>query len=454
MVPGFMQLAQDDQIALLKSGSYGIMLLYATQSYIPERNCFAYNQQLLNVDTLLTAALQQQHQLIDDDEKYFIQENLDFIRQLKQFNLSQTETAILSAIILFNAENSNLKDSKSVMYTNQRFVELLRMDIDNNRAQTTSISSIEKEQLIQQLLNLVNVNVRRLNQSHFELIKTFKIKNSQIEFPPLHRELFNVDYFVYYHQQQQQQQQVQLQQQQQQQHQQHHQQHHHQVQHLSMVPQTNCYQQQQQQQHPQHMNSNYNLPIVATKQNENLSMSSPSPSSCSSTSSSSISSSSNSTNNNQILSLSPTKTEFGVQQQAVAYDQAYYYSNSNGTSHQRYPVVGSTGVTQPVVVSQPSNSSPSSTSSSSSTLDFSHNLDDVMCPSMSNVTSSLNKVNSISLQANISSPSSASSSTSNSSSSSSISPPSYVSLTSAYALIKSEPMFSNSNVMSIGIDTV
>ena len=95
-----MQLVQDDQIALLKSGSYGIMLLYAAQSYIPERNCFVYNQQLLNIDTLLTTAHQQQHQLLDDDEKYFIQENLDFVRQLKQFNLSHTETAILSAIIL------------------------------------------------------------------------------------------------------------------------------------------------------------------------------------------------------------------------------------------------------------------------------------------------------------------------------------------------------------------
>jgi hypothetical protein len=200
MVPGFMQLIQDDQISLLKSGSYGIMLLYAAQAYLPERNCFIYNQQLLNIDTLLSAALQQQQQLLDDDEKYFIQENLEFIRQLKQFNLSNTETAILSAIILFNSDNSNLNDSKSILYTNQRFVELLRMDIENNRSQsqTTPISSIEKEQLIQQLLNLVNVNVRRLNQSHFELIKSFKIKNPQIEFPPLHRELFNVDYFVYY----------------------------------------------------------------------------------------------------------------------------------------------------------------------------------------------------------------------------------------------------------------
>ena len=92
------------------------------------------------------------HKMIENFQKEIKQENLEFIRQLKQFNLSNTETAILSAIILFNSDNSNLNDSKSILYTNQRFVELLRMDIENNRSQsqTTPISSIEKEQLIQQ----------------------------------------------------------------------------------------------------------------------------------------------------------------------------------------------------------------------------------------------------------------------------------------------------------------
>jgi len=219
MVPGFMQLLQDDQIALLKSASYGIMLLYAAQSYIPERNCFIYNQQLINVDMFMSAILnktqspqqQQQQQLyLDDEERYFIQDNFEFIRQIKQFNLSNTETALLSAIILFNSENNNLNDQKSVYHNNQRFIELLRMDIENNRSHQ-SPSSLEKQQMLQQLLNLVSVNLRRLTQSHFELIKSFKINNPSIEFPPLHRELFNVDYYVYCHQQQQ----MQLQQQQQ-----------------------------------------------------------------------------------------------------------------------------------------------------------------------------------------------------------------------------------------------
>jgi hypothetical protein len=59
------------------------------------------------------------------------------------------------------------------------------------------------------------VNLRNLSNLHFELIKSFKIKSPQIEFPPLHRELFNVDYYVYCHQQQQMQQLAQQQQQQQ-----------------------------------------------------------------------------------------------------------------------------------------------------------------------------------------------------------------------------------------------
>lgn len=427
MVPGFMQLQQEDQITLLKSGSYGIMLLYAAQAFVPERNCFIYNNQMLNLETLLATA---QHQpLLDEDEKFFLKENLKFICQIKQLNLSNTETAILSAIILFNPDNPNLNDQKSIYHTNQRFIELLRMDIENNRPQTqsTSMSSLEKQQLLQQILNLITVDARRLNQSHFDLIRNFKINNVQIEFPPLHKELFNVDYYVYFHQQQQQQQQIQIQQQhmQQQQQQQH-------VQHLPMINQ-------------QQVNNRYNgqhvYNVVKQPLNDNLNISSPSPSSCSSTSSSSTSSlSSTSTNNQQMLSLSPSNN---VQQQAN-YDQ-FYYNNTAANKTAYYPVV------QNIPQTTQQTTSPSS-ASSASTLDFSHNLDDVMCSSLANV-NTLNKVNSITLQANQTNSNISSPSSTSSTNSSSISPPSYASLTSTYAsLIKSEPLYSNS--MSIGIDTV
>ena len=96
MVPGFMQIAQDDQISLLKSGSFGVALLYAAHCYVPERHCFVYNNQALSVDAVFNAIMP----LLDDFEKYFLQENLEFIRQLKQFSLSQSETALLSALIL------------------------------------------------------------------------------------------------------------------------------------------------------------------------------------------------------------------------------------------------------------------------------------------------------------------------------------------------------------------
>lgn len=207
MVPGFMQLLQDDQIALLKSGSYGIMLLYATQYYVQENNCFLYNQKLVNLDlflTKLTAGMSssQSSLMLDDEEIKFVKDNMDFIRQLKQFNLSDSELAILSAIILFNPNNNDLLDQKFVYHQHQKFVEILRMDMENNRNQSSSSSSsLVKQQMLQQLLNLVSVNLKRLSFCHFDIIKSFKMKYPNVEFPPLHRELFNVDYIIYYDQQ-------------------------------------------------------------------------------------------------------------------------------------------------------------------------------------------------------------------------------------------------------------
>lgn len=321
MVPGFMQLIQDDQINLLKSASYGIMLLYAAQCYVPERNAFVYNQQLINIDSFMASLSKANVPLkLDDEEIYFIQENLDFIRQLKQFNLSNTELALLSAIILFQPDNMSLTDSKTIYHQSQRFVELLRMDIENSSKK----SSLEKQQFIQQLLNLVQVNLRHLNNSHYELIKNFKIKNPHVEFPALHRELFNTDYYIYYNYQMQQQQQMQMQ-------------------------QMNHPQQQQQVQQQ--------MPMI---QNVNARFSNPSPSSsCSSSSASS---------SNQ--PASPTGA------QNVQNTQAYYYTpnkNTNGSHYYSSPT---------------STSSSSSSSSSSNpfltqnSLDFVQSLDEVIMPVM------------------------------------------------------------------------
>ncbi len=206
MVPGFMQLIQDDQITLLKSGSYGILLLYVAQCYSYKNNSLIYNHNLINTEALISElfsnGISSNRLILDQEERYFIQENIDFIKQLANLNLTNSELAILSSIILFNPDLSNLYDHKFVYNYNQKFVELLRIDIENNRNHI-SASSLEKQQMLQQILNLISVNLKRLTQMHLELIKKFKIKNPTVEFPPLHRELFNVDYFVYYHQQQQ-----------------------------------------------------------------------------------------------------------------------------------------------------------------------------------------------------------------------------------------------------------
>lgn len=408
MVPGFMQLLQDDQITLLKSGSYGIMLLYAAQCYVPEQNCFVYNNHLINVDHLVS---NKPTLVFDEEEKYFIQENLDFIRQIKLFSLSNTETAILSAIILFNPDNASLTDQKSVYHNNQRFIELLRMDLENNRNHTSLASSLEKQQMLQQLLNLISVNLRRLNSLHFELIKCFKIKNPNIEFPPLHRELFNVDYYVYCYQQQQ----LQMQQQNL-----HFQNNHHGQIHIGGIQTSaryNCTNNTQ--------TNQYNaLPIQHKLPTTNMIEMSPSPSSCSS---------------NPPSSTSPHYNNIKV--------------NSNNT-----PIPSPTAANTPAKSNYNQHQSPSSSSISSSssnqylntnTLEFVQTFDEVImntCNENSTPGSITVMPNSKSNHISVQSNASPSSSTT---SSSSISPPSYVSLSSTYtSIIKSEQLYSNSNTMS------
>lgn len=111
MIPGFLELLQDDQIALLKDGSFGCMLLYLSNCYIQEKNSFIYNNTLLNLDLLIHNL-----QYLDENEKYFIQDSIEFIRQLKQLNLNDSELAYISAIILFNpGKSKNKKKAKKIV---------------------------------------------------------------------------------------------------------------------------------------------------------------------------------------------------------------------------------------------------------------------------------------------------------------------------------------------------
>jgi hypothetical protein len=93
----------------------------------------------------------------------------------------------------------------------QRFIEILRLDIENN---------LYDQQLLHQILSLLNRFIRPLTRTHIDLLTNLKLKYPHIEFQPLHKKLFNVDYFIYYNHYQLQLQLQQHQQQQQQQHQQ------------------------------------------------------------------------------------------------------------------------------------------------------------------------------------------------------------------------------------------
>ena len=48
------------------------------------------------------------------------------------------------------------------------------------------------------MLSLLNRFTRPLTRTHIDLLTNFKLKYPHIEFPPLHKELFNVEYFIYY----------------------------------------------------------------------------------------------------------------------------------------------------------------------------------------------------------------------------------------------------------------
>lgn len=175
MVPGFMDLSQDDQIMLLKAGSFELALIRLCRVYESSTKRVIFGSVFLPLKAF--AAFNEVERSLQDN----IFEFVDLMISLK---LSESELALMSALILIRTDRPGLKDLADIQKLHEKVLTALKLEVGKNHK--------EEETLLNKLLQRVE-DLRSLGVRHIDVLNRFKQSAPDVDFPALHKELFSVE---------------------------------------------------------------------------------------------------------------------------------------------------------------------------------------------------------------------------------------------------------------------
>ncbi|XP_065217042.1 probable nuclear hormone receptor HR3 isoform X5 [Planococcus citri] len=176
MVPGFMKLSQDDQIVLLKSGSFELAVLRMSR-YLMHNNVL-YENSWLPEEAFYTN---------DHLEKKLISSAFEVSRGIAELKLTEVELALYSAVVLLSPDRPGLKGLSEIGRLNQAVLRALRMELERSKMPIKGDVTVY-DALLAQIPAL-----RELSNLHMEALTKFKRTAPHLDFPALHKELFSVD---------------------------------------------------------------------------------------------------------------------------------------------------------------------------------------------------------------------------------------------------------------------
>ncbi|XP_039297191.1 probable nuclear hormone receptor HR3 isoform X2 [Nilaparvata lugens] len=179
MVPGFMKLSQDDQIVLLKAGSFELAILRMSRYYDLSNNCVLYSDTMLPQDCFYTT---------DTNEMKLVTLAFEVARAVAELKLTETELALYSAVVLLSADRQGLKGLAEIGRLGQAVLRALRLELEKNHTVPIKGDVTVCDALLAKIPTL-----RELSVLHMEALAKFKRSTPHLEFPALHKELFSVD---------------------------------------------------------------------------------------------------------------------------------------------------------------------------------------------------------------------------------------------------------------------
>nr|CAD7396821.1 unnamed protein product [Timema cristinae] len=179
MVPGFMKLSQDDQIVLLKAGSFELAVLRMSRYFDLSQNCVLYADTMLPQDAFFTT---------ETAETKLVMCVFEFAKSIAELKLTETELALYSACVLLSADRPGLKGLAEISRLSQAVLRALRLELERNH-----ILPIKGDVTVCDAMLSKIPTLRELSMLHMDALAKFKRSTPHLEFPALHKELFSVD---------------------------------------------------------------------------------------------------------------------------------------------------------------------------------------------------------------------------------------------------------------------
>ncbi|XP_065342422.1 probable nuclear hormone receptor HR3 isoform X2 [Cloeon dipterum] len=179
MIPGFMKLSQDDQIVLLKAGSFELAALRMSRYFDVISGCVLYGDTMLPQDAFYTT---------ETTEMKLVTNAFELAKAVAELKLTENELALYSAYVLLSGDRPGLKGVADINKLSQAVLRALKMELERNHR-----LPLKGDVLVGDALMAKMSELRELNLLHMEALAKFKRTTPHLEFPALHKELFSVD---------------------------------------------------------------------------------------------------------------------------------------------------------------------------------------------------------------------------------------------------------------------
>ncbi|XP_055337487.1 probable nuclear hormone receptor HR3 isoform X2 [Paramacrobiotus metropolitanus] len=180
LLPGFMNLRQEDQIILLKSGGFEVAVLRVSRYYDPTANIVLYGDTFVPIEIF--------HHSAEGAEFQFVTKIFEFAKSIIDMNLTESELALFSAAVLMSPDRPGLRDLPEIDFLHKQIIAALRTELLRTKR--------FEEQSYYERLTYKLETLRDLSNEHLVLLSNFKrlyTSAIDIQIPPLHRELFPCD---------------------------------------------------------------------------------------------------------------------------------------------------------------------------------------------------------------------------------------------------------------------
>ncbi|XP_045782461.1 probable nuclear hormone receptor HR3 isoform X5 [Maniola jurtina] len=179
LIPGFMKLSQDDQILLLKSGSFELAIVRLSRLIDVNREQVLYGDVVLPIRECVHAR--------DPRDITLVTGIFDAAKTIARLKLTETELALYQSLVLLWPERHGVRGNPEIQCLFNMSMAAMRHEIETNHA------PLKGDVTVLDTLLAKIPTFRELSLLHLEALCRFKAAHPHHIFPALYKELFSLD---------------------------------------------------------------------------------------------------------------------------------------------------------------------------------------------------------------------------------------------------------------------